>query len=177
MVDCRQFRLASLRGAQGASVLILAIGMPLLCDAGNHGTGPILMNPAAAVQMERTAIGLQVQNAQAAVHNLAQTGFNVIKGNDGVTFIQIKDPTLSPSSVLRTFQSNGKTYAIDGNGVMFGGSNPVNTRAISAAAMGATSNGVSDAQTKKLTKPQRTEVPSIVATKVVRLGGDRGRSR
>ena len=120
--------------------------------------------------MQATAIGLQVQNAQAAVHNLAQTGISVIKGNNGVTFIQIKDPTLSPSAVLRTYQSNGKTYAIDGNGVVFGGSNPVNTRAISAAAMGATSNGVSDVEIKKLTKPERTEVPSIITTEVVRFG-------
>ncbi|MBV8225491.1 MAG: hypothetical protein JO232_09920 [Verrucomicrobia bacterium] len=128
------------------------------------------MNPAAAARMQATAIGLQVQNAQAAVHNLAQTGISVIKGNNGVTFIRIKDPTLSPSAVLRTYQSNGKTYAIDGNGVVFGGSNPVNTRAISAAAMGATSNGVSDVQTEKLTKPERTEVPSIITTEVVRFG-------
>jgi len=65
------------------------------------------MKPAAMAQMQATAIGLQVQSA---VHNLAQTGVNVIKGNGGVTFIQIKDPSLSPSEVLRTFQSNGKTY-------------------------------------------------------------------
>jgi hypothetical protein len=172
MVDCRQFRLAplSVAVAQGVIVSILAIGIPLVCHAGNHGTGPILMNPAAAARMQATAIGLQLQNAQAAIQNLAQTGISVIKGNNGVTFIRIKEPTLSPSAVQRTLQSNGKTYAIDGNGIIFGGSNPVNTRAISAAAMGATSNGVSDVQTKKLTKPQGTDVPSIITTEVVRFG-------
>jgi hypothetical protein len=172
MVDCRRSRLASLSGSVAQAVVIsaLAIGIPLVCDAGNHGTGPILMNPAAAAQKQATAVGLQVQSAQAAVHNLAQTGVGVIKGNNGVTFIRIKDPSLSPSAALRTYQSNGKTYAIDGNGVIFGGGNQVNTRAISAAAMGATSNGYSDAQTKKLTKPQRIEVPSIVTAQVVRFG-------
>jgi filamentous hemagglutinin family protein len=172
MFDCRRFRLAFPSGAvaQGVIVSILAIGIPLVCHAGNHGTGPILMNPAAAARMQWTAIGLQLQNAQAAIQNLAQTGISVIKGNNGVTFIRIKEPTLSPSAVLRTLQSNGKTYAIDGNGIIFGGSNPVNTRALSAAAMGATSNGVSDVQTKKLTKPQGTDVPSIITTEVVRFG-------
>jgi filamentous hemagglutinin family protein len=128
------------------------------------------MNPAAAVQKQATAVGLRVQTAQAAVHNLAQTGVSVLKGNSGVTFIRIKEPSLAPSAVLRTYQSNGKTYAIDRNGVIFGGGNQVNTRGISAAAMDATSNGYTDAQTKKLTKPQRIEVPSIVTAEVVRFG-------
>jgi hypothetical protein len=172
MVDCRRSRLASLSGcvAQAVITSAFAIGILLVCYAGNHGTGSILMNPAAAVQKQATAVGLQAQTAQAAVHNLAQTGVSVIKGNSGVTFIRIKDPSLVPSAVLRTYQSNGKTYAIDGNGVIFGGGNQVNTRGISAAAMGATSNGFTDAQTKKLTKPQRIEVPSIVTAEVVRFG-------
>jgi hypothetical protein len=172
MVNSRQFSLAFVSSAAAHSVVVftLALGMPLACYAGNHGTGPILTNPAAAAQMQAATIGLQAQSAQAAVHNLAQASVSVIKENDGVTFVRMTDPTLSPSAVLRTYQSNGKTYAIDGNGVIFGGSNPVNTRAISAGAMGATSNGYSDAQTRKLEKSQRTQAPSAITIEVVRFG-------
>ncbi|MBV8279632.1 MAG: hypothetical protein JO170_30810 [Verrucomicrobia bacterium] len=172
MVNCQKFGLASWIDAvaQGIVVLMLVIGIQLVCYAGNHGTGSILMNPAVTAQKQAKAVALQVQSAQPAVHNPAQTGVSVIKGNNGVTFIRIKDPSLAPSAALRTYQSNGKTYAFDGNGVIFGGGNQVNTRGISAAAMGATSNGYTDAQTKKLTKPQRIEVPSIVTAEVVGFG-------
>ena len=150
----------------------LTASMPFTAMAGNNqGRGPILMNPAAAAQMRNAAIGAQIQSAQNAVHSLAQNGISVIKGNNGITFVRLKDPTLVPSNVLRTFQSsNGKTYAIDGNGVIFGGSSPVNTRALSAAAMGATSNGPLSVEERKREKPSQHPVPSIVTVEVVRFG-------
>ena len=146
--------------------------MPFTAIAGNNqGRGPILMNPAAAAQMQNAAIGAQIQSAQNAVHSLAQNGISVIKGNNGITFVRLKDPTLVPSNVLRTFQSsNGKTYAIDGNGVIFGGSSPVNTHSLSAAAMGATSNGPLSVEERKREKSSRHAAPSIVTVEVVRFG-------
>jgi hypothetical protein len=145
---------------------------PVAAIAGNNqGRGPILMNPAAAAQMQNGAIGAQIQSAQNTVHSLAQNGISVIKGNDGIIFVRLKDPTLVPSNALRTFQSsNGKTYAIDGNGVIFGGSSPINTRALSAAAMGATGNGPLSVEERKREKLSQHAVPSIVTVEVVRFG-------
>ena len=158
--------------AQTLPLFLFAVCVPFAAIAGNNqGRGPILMNPAAAAQMQNARIGAQIQSAQNAVHALTQNGISVIKGNNGITFVRLKDPTLVPSDVLRTFQSsNGKTYAIDGNGVIFGGSSPVNTRALSAAAMGATSNGPLSVEEQKREKPNRTTVPSIVTVEVVRFG-------
>ena len=153
--------------------LFLMLCMPFGAMAGNNqGRGPILMNPAATAQMQNLKIGAQIQSAQNAVHNLPQSGISVIKGNNGITFVRLKDPTLVPSNVLRTFQSsNGKTYAIDANGVIFGGSSPVNTHSLSAAAMGATSNGPVSVEEQKREKPSQRAVPSIVTVEVVRFGG------
>jgi hypothetical protein len=150
-------------------LVFFMVWVPLAAMAGdNQGRGPILMNPAAAAQMQNAAIGAQIQSA---LHSLAQNGISVIRGNSGITFVRLKDPTLVPSNVLRTFQSsNGKTYAIDGNGVIFGGSSPVNTRALSAAAMGATSNGPLSVEERKREKPSQHAVPSIVTVEVVRFG-------
>jgi len=152
-------------------VAIWKFELPDGCLAGNQGRGPILMNPAAAPQMQNPTIGTQIQSAQNAVHSLAQNGISVIKGNNGITFVRLKDPTLVPRNVLRAFQSsNGKTYAIDGNGVIFGGSSPVNTHALSAAAMGATSNSPLSVEERKRENPSQHVVPSIVTVEVVRFG-------
>jgi hypothetical protein len=152
-------------------LLFFIVCVPGAVIAGNQGRGPILMNPAAAAQMQNTRIAAQIRSAQNAAHALSQNGISVIKGNNGITLVRLNDPTLVPSNALRTFQSSdGKTYAIDGNGVIFGGSSPVNTRALSAAAMGATSNGPLSVEEQQREKPSRTTVPSIVTVEVVRFG-------
>jgi filamentous hemagglutinin family protein len=108
--------------------------------------------------------------AIAAAKNRATNGLSVIHGNNGVTFIRIKDPTISPSSALHSFKSDGKVYAIDRNGVIYGGPQQVNTRALAAAAMGASSNSQTQTNLEKLAKPVRQEAPSLITAEVVKLG-------
>jgi len=149
---------------------LLVFGMPLNTVAGGPGKGNILMNAAATQQSRVAAIGVQAQNAQSAVQNLSQTGFSVVKGNNGVTFVVLKNPAAVPSNVLRTFQAQGKVYAIDHNGVIFGGPHQVNTGALTAAAMDAYSNSQTKLAEQNRAKPARTEVPSIITTEVIRYG-------
>jgi filamentous hemagglutinin family protein len=108
--------------------------------------------------------------AIAAAQNRAINGLSVIHGNNGVTFIRIKDPTISPSSALHSFKSEGKIYAIDRNGVIYGGQRQVNTRSLTAAAMGATSNSQTQSEMEKRAKPVRKEAPSVITAEVVKLG-------
>ena len=158
-----RFRIISL-------VALAAFGLPFTAMAGGPGKGSVLMNAAATQQVRLAAVGVQAQNAQNAARNLGQTGFSVFKGNNGVTFIRLKDPTAVPSNVLRSFQAGGKVYAIDRNGIIFGGPHPVNTGALAAAAMDATSNSQTKQAQEKLGKPVQTSVPSIITTEVVGYG-------
>ena len=102
--------------------------------------------------------------------NLGQTGISVFKGTNGVTFIRLKDPTAVPSNVLRSFKADGKVYAIDRNGIIFGGPHQVNTGALAAAAMDATSNSQTKQELEKHAKPVHTEAPSIITTEIVGYG-------
>jgi filamentous hemagglutinin family protein len=148
--------------------VLVAFGLPFAI-AGGPGKGPLLMNAAATQQVQLAAVGVQAPNAQSAARNLGQTGFSVFKGN-GITFVRLKDPTAVPSNVLRSFQANGKVYAIDRNGIIFGGPHQVNTGAVAAAAMDATSNSQTKQALEKLAKPVQTQVPSIITTEVIGYG-------
>ena len=151
-------------------VSLFALGTAITAVAGGPGKGSVLMNAAATQQTQIAAIGIQAQNAQSAARNLGQTGISVFKGNNGVTFIRLKDPTAVPSDVLRSFKADGKVYAIDRNGIIFGGPHQVNTGALAAAAMGATSNSQTKQEQEKRAKPVHTDVPSIITTEIVRYG-------
>jgi hypothetical protein len=72
--------------------------------------------------------------------------------------------------VLRSFQADGKVYAIDRNGIIFGGPHQVNTGALAAAAMDATSNSQTKLDQEKRAKPVHTSVSSIVITEIVGYG-------
>jgi filamentous hemagglutinin family protein len=150
--------------------ILVALCLPFVAVAGGPRKGPVLMNAAATQQILLTGVGIQAQNAQSAARNLGQTGLSVFKGNNGVTFIRLNDPTAGPSNVLRSFQANGKVYAINRNGVIFGGPHQVNTGALAAAAMDATSNSQTKQAQEKLGKPAHTSVPSIITTEVVGYG-------
>jgi filamentous hemagglutinin family protein len=151
-------------------VALVAFGLPFTAVAGGPGKGSVLMNAAATRQIQLAAVGIQAQNAQSAARNLGQTGISVFKGNNGVTFIRLNDPAAVPSNVLRSFKADGKVYAIDRNGIIFGGPHQVNTGALAAAAMDATSNSQTKQAQEKLGKPVHTSVPSIITTEVVGYG-------
>jgi len=156
--------------ALGFLQALVVFGIPMNAVAGGPGKGSILMNPAVTQQSRIAATGVQAQNAQSAVQNLGQTGFSVFKGNNGVTFVVLKNPAAVPSNVLRPFQAQGKAYAIDRNGIIFGGPHQVNTGALAAAAMDAYSNSQTKLAEQNRAKPARTEVPSIITTEVIRYG-------
>ena len=149
---------------------LVVVGIPLAAVAGGPGKPSVSMNAAATQQVRVAAVGVQVQNAQSAVQNLGQAGTSVFRGNNGVTFIRLNNPAAVPSNVLRSFQGNGKVYAIDRNGIIFGGPHQVNTGALAAAAMDATSNSQTKLAEQKRAKPVRTEVPSIITTEIVGYG-------
>lgn len=125
------------------------------------------MNPAATRQAQLAAAGLQ---SQSAARNLGQTGISVFKGNNGVTLIRLNDPAAVPSNVLRAFKADGKVYAIDRNGIIFGGPHQVNTGALAAAAMDATSNSQIKQEQEKRTRPVHTQTPSIITAEIVGYG-------
>ena len=151
-------------------VALVSLGISFTAVAGGPRKGSVFMNAAATQQTQIAAIGIQAQTAQSAARNLGQTGISVFKGNNGVTFIRLKDPTAVPSNVLRSFQTDGKVYAIDRNGIIFGGPHQVNTGALAAAAMDATSNSSTKLEEQKRAKPVRTDVPSIITTEIVGYG-------
>ena len=151
-------------------VALVALGISFTAVAGGPRKGSVFMNAAVTQQAQVAAIGLQAQNAQSAARNLGQTGISVFKGNNGVTFIRLKDPTAVPSNVLRSFQTDGKVYAIDRNGIIFGGPHQVNTGALAAAAMDATSNSRTKLEEQKRAKPAHPDVPSIITTEIVGYG-------
>jgi len=149
---------------------IVSLGISFTAVAGGSRKGSVFMNAAATQQAQIAAIGLQAQNAQNAARNLGQTGISVLKGNNGVTFIRLKDPAAVPSNVLRSFQTDGKVYAINRNGIIFGGPHQVNTGALAAAAMDATSNSRTKLEEQKRARPAHSDVPSIVTTEIVGYG-------
>ena len=149
---------------------IVALGTPFMAVAGGPRKGSVLMNAAATQQTQVAAIGIQAQNAQSAARNLGQTGISVFKGNNGVTFVRLKDSAAVPSNVLRSFQTGGKVYAIDRNGIIFGGPHQVNTGALAAAAMDATSNSRTKLEEQKRARPANTDVPSIITAEIVGYG-------
>ena len=150
--------------------ILVTLGISFTAVAGGSRKGSVFMNAAATQQAQIAAIGIQAQNAQNAARNLGQTGISVLKGNNGVTFVRLKDPTAVPSNVLRSFQADGKVYAIDRNGIIFGGPHQVNTGALAAAAMDATSNSQSKQELEKHARPVSTNLPSIITTEIVGYG-------
>jgi filamentous hemagglutinin family protein len=164
-VHCHIFHLRVL-----SLVALVALGIPFTAVGGGRGKGSLFMNAAATQQIQVAAIGIQARNAQSAVQNLGQTGISVFKGNNGVTLIRVNDPTAVPSNVLRSFQADGKVYAIDRNGIIFGGPHQVNAGALAAAAMDATSNSQTKLDQEKRAKPVHTSVSSIVTAEIVGYG-------
>jgi filamentous hemagglutinin family protein len=145
--------------------LILAVLPPGTLFAGGSAKAPAPINGLFVTHQQAAAAA-----AIASAQNRATNGLSVIHGNNGVTLIRIKDPTITPSDALRSFKSEGKVYAIDRNGIIYGGQHQVNTRALTAAAMGATSNSQVQTELEKRAKPVQKVAPSIISAEVVKLG-------
>ncbi len=138
------------------------------------GQGDILkqvVNPALAAQ--RAALANQVQTTQAlqalqAVTKTFQT--SGIRGG-GVIINVSNNPAAVPSQILASVHADGKIYVIDRNGIIFGGPRQINTHELTGAAMGATSNSVTELEKfqRTVTKPKETR--SLIKVDVLGYGG------
>jgi hypothetical protein len=159
-----------LRGSIGP-ILGLWLAAATLAEA---GTGDILkqvINPGLAAQ--HAALSNQAQAAQAvqALQTATQTyQASNIRGG-GVMINVANNPAAVPSQVLATVHSDGQIYVIDANGIIFGGPKQINTHELTGAAMGATSNSMTDLEKfqRSITKPK--ENPSLIKATVVGFGG------
>jgi filamentous hemagglutinin family protein len=138
------------------------------------GEGNILkqvVSPALAAQ--RAALANQAQATQAvqALKTATQTyQASGIRGG-GVMINVANNPGAVPSQVLASIHADGKVYVIDRNGIIFGGPTQINTHELTGAAMGATSNSVTELEKlqRAVTKPK--ENPSLIKVDVVGFGG------
>ena len=135
------------------------------------GDGNILrqvVNPALAQQ--RAALANQVQAAQ-AVQNANQTFQAAGIRGGGVMINVANNPSAVPSQILATVHADGKVYVIDRNGIIFGGPQQINTHELTGAAMGATSNSMTELAKfqRRVTKP--LENPSLMRVDILGYGG------
>jgi filamentous hemagglutinin family protein len=154
------------------------VGLIAVCLIGTRlvraGEGDILkqvVNPALAAQ--RAALANQVQTAQAlqALQAATQTfQASGIRGG-GVMINVTNNAAAVPSQILASVRADGKIYVIDRNGIIFGGPRQINTHELTGAAMGATSNSVTELEKfqRSVTKPK--ENPSLIRVEVLGYGG------
>jgi len=135
------------------------------------GQGDILkqvVNP--AFEARRAASANQAQALQAV--QAAQQTFQAsgIRGG-GVMINASNNPAFVPSQVLASVRADGKIYVIDRNGIIFGGARQINSHELTGAAMGATSNSVTELEKfqRSVTKPK--EGPSLIKVDVLGYGG------
>lgn len=151
-------------------VAIIAIWI-MTATFARAGDGNILrqvVNPALAAQ--RAGLANQAQAAQAVQSATQIFQAAGIRGG-GVMINVANNPGAVPSQILATVHADGKVYVIDRNGIIFGGPTQINTHELTGAAMGATSNSMSDLAKfqRKVTKPQ--ENPSLMKVDVLGYGG------
>jgi hypothetical protein len=76
-----------------------------------------------------------------------------------------------PSEILASFQANGKVYVINRNGIIFGGPKQINTHELTGAAMGATSDWMTDvAKKQRAQAAAQKEARSRVSVEVLGYG-------
>jgi filamentous hemagglutinin family protein len=159
-----------LRGSVGP-VVGLWFAAATFAEAGEGDILKQISNPALVAQ--HAALTNQAQAAQAvqALQTATQTyQANNIRGG-GVMINISNNPAAVPSQVMATVRSDGQIYVIDANGIIFSGSKQVNTHELTGAAMGATSNSMTDLAKfqRAITKPK--ENPSLIRATVVGFGG------
>jgi filamentous hemagglutinin family protein len=160
---------------------LITIGLITVCLVGTHharaGEGDILkqvVSPALALQ--RAALANQAQTTQAlqalqALQAATQTyQASGIRGG-GVMVNASHNPAADPRQILGSVRADGKVYVIDRNGIIFGGPRQINTHELTEAAMGATSNSVTELEKfqRSVTKPK--ENPSLIKVDVLGYGG------
>jgi filamentous hemagglutinin family protein len=154
----------------GCAILALWLCPMFVVKAGEGDILRQIADPGLAVQ--RAALANQAQSAQAlqALQTATQTyQASNIRGG-GVMINVSSNPSAVPSQILGSVHSNGQIYVIDANGIIFGGPRQVNTHELTGAAMGATSNSVTDLEKfqRAITKPK--ENPSLIKATVVGFG-------
>jgi filamentous hemagglutinin family protein len=124
----------------------------------------------AATRLAQTTQAIQaMQNATNPLRSLNSPQINPIRGGNVVANIS-KNPEAAPSQVLRSIQVNGKVYVINRNGIIFGGSRQINTHELTGAAMGATSDWMTDVAKKQRAVTAPKEIPSNVTVEVLGYG-------
>jgi filamentous hemagglutinin family protein len=137
------------------------------------GEGQILkqvVNPALAAQHAALANQAQATQALRALQNATQTyQASGIRGG-GVMINVSNNPNAVPSQILASVRADGKVYVIDRNGIIFGGPRQINTHELTGAAMGATSNSMTELAKfqRSVTKPK--ENPSLMKVDVLGYG-------
>lgn len=129
-----------------------------------------VVNPALAAQ--RAALANQVQTAQAvqALRSATQT-FQASGIRGGGLMINVSsNPNAVPGQVIGSIHAGGKIYVIDRNGIIFGGPRQINTHELTGAAMGATSNSVTELEKLQRTVTKPKENPSLIKVDVLGFG-------
>jgi filamentous hemagglutinin family protein len=129
-----------------------------------------VVNPALAAQ--RAALANQAQTAQAvqALRSATQT-FQASGIRGGGLMINVNsNPNAVPSQVMGSIHAGGKIYVIDRNGIIFGGPRQINTHELTGAAMGATSNSVTELEKLQRTVTKPKENPSLIKVDVLGFG-------
>jgi len=138
------------------------------------GTGDILkqvVSPALAAQRAMLANQVQTTQALQALKTATQSyqGSGVRGG--GVMINVSNNPAAVPSQVIASVHADGKIYVLDRNGIIFGGPRQINTHELTGAAMGATSNSLTDLEKFQRTVTKPKENPSLIKVDVLGYGG------
>jgi hypothetical protein len=153
-------------------VIIVAVCLVAATLAGG-GQGDILrqvVSPALAAQRAALANQAQATHALQALRTATQT-FQASGILGGGLMINIsKSPNAVPSQILASIHADGKVYVIDRNGIIFGGSRQVNTHELTGAAMGATSNSVTELEKFQRSVTKSRENPSLIKVDVLGYG-------
>lgn len=166
-------RTAGIPGFFGGSigpVLGLWLAAVTIVYAGEGDILKQISNPGLAAQHAALANQAQATQAVQALQAATQTyQANNIRGG-GVMINASNNPAAVPSQVMATVHSDGQIYVIDANGIIFGGPKQINTHELTGAAMGATSNSITDLEKfqRAITKPK--ENPSLIKATVVGFG-------
>lgn len=163
--------IAGFLGGSIGPILGLSFATATIAYAGAGDILKQISNPGLAAQHAALANQTQATQAVQALRTATRTyqASNILGG--GVMINVSNNPAAVPSQVMATIHSDGKIYVIDANGIIFGGSKQANTHELTGAAMGATSNSVTDLEKfqRTITKPK--ENPSLIKATVVGFGG------
>jgi filamentous hemagglutinin family protein len=154
-------------------VIIAAIWL-VTATLARGGEGNILrqvVSPALAAQHAALANQAQATQALQALQTATRTyqASGILGG--GLMINISKSPNAVPSQILASVHADGKVYVIDRNGIIFGGARQVNTHELTGAAMGATSNSVTELEKFQRTVTKPRENPSLIKVDVLGYGG------